>query len=300
MGRGAPIAVLLMAFGICAAVLSVVPAAAGEQEKEAGDTRQAAETEKAQPDAAQKDEGEAAPGETGGAQAGADEEGGKAEPAGEGAAAKSEEKGKPEDQKAEGGKAAAGKESEQAGAGGKEKAMSGKVLEGKSILMIIARQKFRDEELAEPKAVFLEAGAKVTIASSATAESVGMLGKVRAKPDITLAQVKPTDYDAIVYVGGVGASEYFQNSMAQRIAGDAAKSGKVVAAICIAPATLANAGLLKGKKATSYPSVQAQLEEGGAKFTGAGVERDGLLITADGPGNAKKFGEAVRDALAGK
>ena len=166
-------------------------------------------------------------------------------------------------------------------------------------LMIIAPSNFRDEELFQTKDELEKAGVKVTVASKKTGTITGMLGG-KATSEKALADVNVSEYDAIVFVGGGGSEVYYTDSQALGIAREAVKQGKVLAAICIAPATLANAGLLKGKKATSYPSVQAQLEEGGAKFTGAGVERDGLLITADGPGNAKKFGEAVRDALAGR
>jgi len=174
------------------------------------------------------------------------------------------------------------------------------MLQGKAILMIIARQNFRDEELAEPRAVLQKAGAKITVASSVIEQSVGMLGKVKVKADTTVGEVVPSSYDAVVFVGGSGASEYFDNATAHRIATEAHTAGKVVAAICIAPATLANAGLLRGKKATCYPSVKNILIEAGAKHTGAGVERDGRIITADGPQSAKKFGEAIRDALASR
>ena len=178
--------------------------------------------------------------------------------------------------------------------------MSEKVLEGKSILMIIARQNFRDEELAEPRAVFQEAGAKVTIASSVMQECVGMLKKVRVKPDTTIDKVDPKVYDAVVFVGGSGATEYWNNKTAHKIASDALAAGKVVAAICIAPVILANAGLLKGKKATVFQTEKDQLIKAGAKYTGAPVEKDGKIITGDGPQSARKFGETIRDALAGK
>ncbi len=180
-----------------------------------------------------------------------------------------------------------------------EVTMSEKALEGKSVLMIIARQKFRDEELAEPRAVLEGAGAKVTIASSAIEDSVGMLGEVRVRADVTIEQVNASDYDAVIFVGGTGASEYFDSPLAHRIATEADAAGKLVCAICIAPATLANAGVLRGKKATCYSSEKAALARGGADYTGEGVTRDGRVITADGPTSARKFGETVRDALAG-
>ena len=177
--------------------------------------------------------------------------------------------------------------------------MSEKVLEGKSVLMIIARQKFRDEELAEPRAVLQGAGARVTIASSAIENSVGMLGRERVRADVTIDQVDPKAYDAVIFVGGMGASEYFQNPTAHRIATEAHEAGKLVCAICIAPATLANAGLLRGRKATCYSSEKSTLTKAGARYTGEGVTTDGRIITADGPDSARRFGETIRDALAG-
>lgn len=179
-----------------------------------------------------------------------------------------------------------------------EEAMGTKTLEGKSVLMIIARQRFREEELAEPRAVLEGAGAELTIASSAIGDCVGMPGGMRVRAEATIDKVDPAGYDAVVFVGGPGASEYFDSPTAHRIAVEAHEAGKLVCAICIAPATLANAGLLRGKKATAYPSVKDQLVSGGADYTGAGVEVDGLIITADGPGSATRFGEAIRDALA--
>ena len=55
--------------------------------------------------------------------------------------------------------------------------------------------------------------------------------------------------------------------------------------------------MLKGVKATSFPSEQAALKKGGAVFTGADVEKDGLIITGSGPKASEKFGLAVADAL---
>ena len=178
--------------------------------------------------------------------------------------------------------------------------MSSKPLTGKSVLMIIARQAFRDEELEVPRGILKNAGATITIASRSIQESVGMLGQVRLKPDLTLQKVDPTAYDAVVFIGGSGASEYFDYLPAHNIAVKAYEAGKVVAAICIAPATLANAGVLKGKKAACLSTVKDTLMRGGARLSTAGVERDGRVITANGPQNARAFAEAIRDALAGK
>ena len=124
-----------------------------------------------------------------------------------------------------------------------------------------------------------------------------MLGGA-AEATALIGSVTALAYDAVIFVGGSGSSEYFASSTAHRIAADAARGGKVLAAICIAPSTLANAGLLQGRKATAYPSEKANLIAKGATFTGSAVEQDGRIITADGPGSARDFAEAIAHALA--
>ena len=167
---------------------------------------------------------------------------------------------------------------------------------GKKVVMVIAPSNFRDEELFETKSVLEQAGVEVTIASSATGEITGSQGG-KATAAIALSEVNPADYDAVVFVGGQGASTYFNDSTAQNLAKDALSKGKVVAAICIAPSILANAGLLDGKSATAFSSEQSNLESNGATYTGEAVTVDGKIITADGPSSARSFGEAIVNAI---
>ena len=172
-------------------------------------------------------------------------------------------------------------------------------LKGKKVAMIIASKNFRDEEFEEPYNLLKQSGAEVAIASSSKEKSKGMLGKVVA-PDKLVVDVKADEYDCILFVGGSGASEYFENAAAHAIAKAAVEKGKLLCAICIAPATLANAGVLKGRKATCFPSVASVLTKGGASYTKQPVVRDGLIVTASGPEAAKEFAKTVADALAGK
>jgi protease I len=169
-------------------------------------------------------------------------------------------------------------------------------LQGKSIVMIIAHRDFRDEEYKEPRQIFEARGAKVTVASSSLEVARGALG-AQVKPDLLLKDVAVGDYDAIVFVGGPGAQEYWNDPVAHAVAQEAVAQGKVLAAICIAPTTLAKAGVLKGKKATVFSSEAGALKACGANYTGASVERDGLIITADGPQAATKFAEEIAKAL---
>lgn len=165
-------------------------------------------------------------------------------------------------------------------------------VKGKRAVMIIASNNFRDEELLQPKEVMEKNGVTVTVASSSLKESTGMLG-AKVKPDILFTEIQAADYDALVFVGGSGANEYWDNPTAHKIANDAHNAKKIVGAICIAPVTLAKAGLLKNKKATTYSSTVKDIQSAGANYTGAEVEKDGSIITASGPAAAHKFGEAI-------
>jgi protease I len=164
------------------------------------------------------------------------------------------------------------------------------------VLMIIAPKNFRDEELFDTKEELESSGNSVVIASTKTDTATGMLGGT-VEPDITVDNVNVDDYDAVVFVGGSGSSIYFNNQRAHEIARDAYDKGKVIGAICIASSTIANAGLLKGKKATSFPSEERNLRSKGANYTGKPVEKDGKIITADGPMAARNFGRMIAESL---
>ena len=172
-------------------------------------------------------------------------------------------------------------------------------LSGLKVVMIIAEEDFRDEELQKPKEILERYGAKVVIASSTTNIATGMLG-MKIKPDILINEIKVEEYDAIIFVGGSGASQYWNDPIAHSIAKEAIKKDKILCAICIAPVTLANAGVLQGKKATVWPSEAERIKNMGAIYTGANVEIDGKIITANGPAAAEEFGEAIAKALAYK
>uniref|UniRef100_A0A7V6CDA4 DJ-1/PfpI family protein n=1 Tax=Thermodesulfobacterium geofontis TaxID=1295609 RepID=A0A7V6CDA4_9BACT len=162
----------------------------------------------------------------------------------------------------------------------------------KKILMIIAHQNFRDEELLIPKKLFEKEGYSVVIASTSLKSAKGMLGAV-VTPQVLIDQVKVDEYDAIVFVGGVGAKEYFNHPSAHKIAKEAFSKNKILAAICIAPRILAEAGVLKGKKATVWVSEGKALEEKGANYTGKPVEVDGNIVTASGPQAAEEFAKSI-------
>ncbi len=166
----------------------------------------------------------------------------------------------------------------------------------KRVLMVIAPENFRDEEYREPRRILEDKGCAVTVASTSTRPSKGMLG-MTVTPDTTLDTVRAADFDAVIFVGGYGAETLYGDARAHALAKQTAESGRPLGAICVAPTILANAGVLKGKKATVWPGQSKALVSAGAVYTSKPVERDGTIITADGPTSAVKFGEEVARAL---
>ena len=169
-------------------------------------------------------------------------------------------------------------------------------LKGKKVAFVIASKNFRDEEYFQPKEVISKAGAQVVTVSSTLNQCTGMLG-AKVQPDILISDMKVTDYDAVIFVGGMGSNEYWDSETAHKIARETVSHKKILAAICIAPATLANAGVIAGKKVTAFPSVSSHLESMGAKYTGKPVEQDGKIVTGYGPEAAMAFGEAIKKSL---
>jgi protease I len=162
----------------------------------------------------------------------------------------------------------------------------------KRALFVIYAQ-FEETEYSEPLIILQDAGVTVTVASRSLGAVTGHLG-TQVKPDIKLSEVHGADYDAIVLVGGYGY--VMDDPEAYRIVQEAAAEGKVLAAICVAPITLAKTGLLKGKRATS--SINSWIQsEGAIPVYTSNVVRDGLIITANGPDAAKNFGETIVTAL---
>jgi protease I len=138
---------------------------------------------------------------------------------------------------------------------------------------------------------------QVVVASSRQGPLTGMLGGT-TQADVLLNQVNVDNFNAVIFVGGVGALEYFNNPVAQNLARQAFARHKVLAAIGTAPTILANAGVLRGARATAYISEQQRVTLGGADYTGNPVEKDGLTVTATGPLAVAPFAKAILDGLA--
>ena len=176
---------------------------------------------------------------------------------------------------------------------------SGAGAAGKTAALIIGSQNFRDEELFETKRVLDAAQVQTVIASTKTGVIRGTLGNM-AEASVPVNRLQVDDYDAIIFIGGPGASEYANNPAIMNMVRETIRKGKVLAAIGVAPTILANANVLAGIRATSYLSERDRLIQAGAIYTVFAVQRDRSIITATGPQAAVQFGRVIVDALAGR
>jgi len=173
--------------------------------------------------------------------------------------------------------------------------------EEKTIAVIIAFRSFRDAEYFVPKEVLETAGAKITTVSNQTGTAIGADGG-ETEVDLLLSELKVADFDAVVFIGGPRALEYLDNQESYKVAQETIGQGKILAAICIAPAILANAGVLEGKRATVWTSAMDKsavkiLEDNGAIYEDKPVVTDGKIVTGSGPAAAQEFGEAIKELL---
>ncbi|MGQ9706770.1 MAG: DJ-1/PfpI family protein [bacterium] len=178
-----------------------------------------------------------------------------------------------------------------------------KPLSGMNVLLIIAHKDFMDNELATVKALVESLGGVTTIASTIRGKCKGSL-KGEVDSQITLSEVDVDNYDGIVFIGGLGVEDdFYKNSDAMRIAREAVERDKVLGAMTIAPAILAKAGVLKGKKATVYidpknPEERGILKSGGAQLLeGEPIVVDGNIITCMHPEYSQLFADGFADLL---
>lgn len=120
-------------------------------------------------------------------------------------------------------------------------------------------------------------------------------------PDTTLEQALQRAYDMVVLPGGLPGADHLRDDV--RVIGllqEMAAAGKYTAAICAAPRVLARAGLLDGRRATSYPGALDITTVPGLDYVEQAVVSDGKVVTSRGPGTAMDFALQLIELLAGK
>ncbi|HEX6218698.1 MAG TPA: type 1 glutamine amidotransferase domain-containing protein [Sphingomicrobium sp.] len=171
----------------------------------------------------------------------------------------------------------------------------------KAHVLIIATNRFEESELFGPRQILAGMGARVSLASPTRREIMATVhdepGR-RIAPDLLIDEVEPGDYDALLLPGGVGNPD--QLRMNQRAVGlirQFALAGKPVAAICHGPWLLIEADLLRGRRATAWPSIRTDLRNAGATVVDEPAVTDGNIITSRRPDDVEAFTQALVEAI---
>ncbi|WP_406864487.1 type 1 glutamine amidotransferase domain-containing protein [Streptomyces sp. HUAS MG47] len=175
-------------------------------------------------------------------------------------------------------------------------------LDGKHVLVLTTNYGTEEHELNHPVAVLRDAGAAVTVAALRDEPVLTLLSDRRLgsayAPDTTLAEATADAYDAVVVPGGtVNADRLRTDADAQRLVSAFAGAGKPVAAICHGPWLLVEAGIVRDRQLTSYPSLRSDLENAGGSWRDREVVVDDSgrhpLITSRRPDDLEAFSAAI-------
>lgn len=170
--------------------------------------------------------------------------------------------------------------------------------------VIITADQFEDMEVMYPLFRLQEAGWQVDVAAPALLEIHGEFGYGQLMPDITIAKVKPQDYDLLVIPGGSpeGAPSVVRKiEKAREITRYFFANNKPVASICHGPWTLADSGVVKGRRLTSYwhDGVPESVKKAGGKWEDKEVVVDKNLVTSRWPADLPAFMREVMTLVNG-
>ncbi|MHC1765930.1 MAG: type 1 glutamine amidotransferase domain-containing protein [Verrucomicrobiia bacterium] len=165
-------------------------------------------------------------------------------------------------------------------------------LAGKRVAILVANG-FEQIEMTDPRNALERAGAETTLISPCKDKVKGWehtdWGNEFAV-DIPLSQAHPEDYDALLLPGGVMNPDHLrENPAAVAFVRSFFESGKPIGAICHGPWTLAEAGVVRGRRMTSYPSIKTDLINAGADWVDEEVVVDSGLVTSRKPHDLPAF-----------
>jgi protease I len=177
-------------------------------------------------------------------------------------------------------------------------------LTGKKVAVLVDNY-FEESEFTEPIKALKETGAQVEIIAAEPED-----GQVQAMNhadkgqsfdiDKTLDEANIDDYDALVVPGGVVNSDQLRmQEKAREWVKRISEQGKPLAVICHAPWLLASAGLAKGRKLTSFFTIQDDMRDAGAQWVDEEVVVDGNLITSRKPDDLPAFNNALISMMSG-
>ncbi len=169
-------------------------------------------------------------------------------------------------------------------------------LAGKRIA-ILAENMYQEMELWVPYYRFKEEGADVKVVGAGGAKAYASKLGYPVNVDVQAEQVSAAEFDAVIIPGGYAPDMMRRHEAMVRLVRDAAREGKVVAAICHAGWMLVSAGIVSGKQATCFFSIKDDLVAAGAKWVDAEVVVDGNLVTSRKPDDLPAFCRTIVKAL---
>jgi protease I len=164
-------------------------------------------------------------------------------------------------------------------------------------VLIVATDGFEESELFGPRQILQDRGAEVVLASLKRDPIQATIhddpGKT-IRPDLTVEQARASDFDALVIPGGVRNPDQLRmHPEVVALVGDFARAGKPIAAICHGPWLLVEADLLRGRTATSWPSIRTDLRNAGANVVDLPAVTDGNIVTSRKPDDVEPFTNAL-------
>ncbi|HLH98074.1 MAG TPA: type 1 glutamine amidotransferase domain-containing protein [Xanthobacteraceae bacterium] len=167
---------------------------------------------------------------------------------------------------------------------------------------ILATNGFEQAELEVPRDRLKAAGVKVDVIAPRDGQIKGWDMTDWGRPvavDRTLEQAKADDYDAIVLPGGQINPDLLRiEPRAIALIRAFLGQNKPIAAVCHAPWLLIEAGVVKGRKATSYKSIKSDMINAGAKWEDSEVVFDRGVITSRNPDDLEAFSSKIIEVLA--
>jgi protease I len=171
-------------------------------------------------------------------------------------------------------------------------------LDGMKVAVLVT-DGYEPSELTEPMRALRDAGATATIVSNHDGQITGKTDADTATVDLTLDEVQPGDFGAVLLPGGVKNPDVMrQDERAVRFVRHFADAGKPIAAICHAPWMLVEADVVRGRRVTSYPSLKTDLRNAGAEWVDEEVVVDQGLVTSRTPKDLPAFNAKMIEEFA--
>jgi len=169
-------------------------------------------------------------------------------------------------------------------------------IEGKRIVLLV-EDRYQVLELWYPLIRLREAGAVVTVAGPEGGKVYKSAEGYEITADVSVGSIRIKEYDAIIVPGGYAPDLMRRNPAIVGLVKEAYNQGKVVAAICHAGWILASAGIVRGKRVTSFYSIKDDMINAGANWLDEPIVCDGRIITSRKPEDLPFFCREIIAAL---